>query len=172
MPDIASCEATVLITTKNRRDELRTAIRSALIQTVPVEVLVIDDGSTDGTAELVREEFPGVRLISHPVSRGYVVCRNEGTGVATGAVVFSIDDDAAFSTPDIVRTTLDDFASERVGAVAIPYIDVRTDPRVHQAAPDGRTVYATGQYRGTAYAVRRGVFIAVIAQAKAALPAA
>ena len=45
-------------------------------------------------------------------------------------------------------------------AVAIPYIDVRTDPRVHQAAPDGQTVYATGQFRGTAYAVRRSVFLA------------
>lgn len=160
MADTIDCAATVLITTKNRRDEVRAAIRSALAQTVPVEVLVIDDGSTDGTTAMVRAEFPGVQVVQHTKSRGLITRRNEGTRLASGAVVFSIDDDATFSTPDTVQTTLADFACERVGAVAIPYVDVRTGPEVLQAPPDGQAVYATGQFRGTAYAVRRHVFIA------------
>lgn len=159
MADPLDCQATVLITTKDRRDELRAAIRSALLQTVPVEVLVIDDGSTDDTAGMVREEFPGVRVVAHPKSLGYIARRNEGATLARSAVVFSIDDDATFSTPDIVRATLADFAPERVGAVAIPYIDIHTDPRVCQAAPDAQTVYVTDRYKGTAYAVRRDVFV-------------
>lgn len=151
--------ATVLITTKNRRDELRTALQSAVAQTTPVEVLVIDDGSADGTPEMVTAEFPGVRLVRHDDSLGYIVRRNEGARLANGAVVFSIDDDAVFSTPEVVRQTLADFGSGRVGAVAIPYIDVHTDPRVYQAAPDAQAVHVTDRYKGTAYAVRRDVFV-------------
>jgi len=157
----ASPRATVVITTKDRRDDLRAAIRSALVQTVPIEVLVIDDGSTDGTPEMIRKEFPSVRVIDHEDSRGYIVRRNEGARLAAGDVVFSIDDDAVFSTPDIVRQTLDQFVSERISAVAIPYIDVHTDPRVCLAAPDGQGVYVTRQFKGTAYAVRRDVFVRV-----------
>lgn len=162
MPDAPPARAaTVLITTKNRRDELRNAIHSILTQTVPVEVLVIDDGSSDGTAEMVRTEFPGVRLVRHDEPRGYIVRRNEGTRLATADVVFSIDDDAVFSTPDVVGQTLDEFDHARVAAVGIPYVDVRVDSRVCQRAPDNHAVYATGQFKGTAYAVRRDVFIRV-----------
>jgi glycosyltransferase involved in cell wall biosynthesis len=46
--------ASVVITTRNRKEELRDAIKSALAQTVSVEVLVIDDGSTDGTSDMIR----------------------------------------------------------------------------------------------------------------------
>lgn len=157
----ASPLATVLITTKDRRDELRTAIRSALIQTVPVEVLVIDDGSTDGTADMVRAEFYGVRVIRHEDSRGYIVRRNEGARLAAGPVVFSIDDDAVFSTRDIVKRTLEEFEPACVSAVAIPYVDIHVDRHVCQAAPDRQSVYATRQFKGTAYAVRRDVFVRV-----------
>lgn len=161
MPDLpAVCTATVLITTKNRCDDLRNAIQSALAQAPAVAVMVIDDGSTDGTAAMVRLEFPGVRLIQHDASRGYIARRNEGTRLATTDVVFSIDDDAVFSTPDVVQRTLSEFVPERVAAVAVPYVDVHTDPRICQMAPDWQAVYVTGQFKGTAYAVRRDIFVA------------
>jgi glycosyltransferase involved in cell wall biosynthesis len=47
-------DATVVITTKDRKGELRTAVQSAVEQTADPEVLVLDDGSTDGTAEMAR----------------------------------------------------------------------------------------------------------------------
>lgn len=150
---------TVLITTRNRRDELRTALRSAEAQTVPAEILVVDDGSTDGTAEMVRAEFPLVRVIRHEASRGYIARRNEGVREASGSIVVSIDDDAAFSTPDVVRQTLDEFGDARVGAVAIPYVDVRRDSVIRQQTPDAAQVYATDRFIGTAHAVRRDVFL-------------
>ena len=46
-------QATVVITTKNRREDLLKAVASAWSQTARPEVLVIDDGSTDGTSEAV-----------------------------------------------------------------------------------------------------------------------
>ncbi len=153
--------ATVVITTKSRRDELRTAIKSALEQTGAPEVLVIDDGSTDDTAEMVRQEFPKVTLVTHRESRGLIVRRNEAAQVASGEVIFSIDDDAEFSSPDIVMQTLEAFSDSRIAAVAIPYIDVKKNPAVRQLAPDAENVWITDSFIGTAHAVRRDVFLAM-----------
>lgn len=150
--------ATVVIVSKNRRDELRAAIRSALGQDATPEVIVIDDGSSDGTAAMVQAEFPSVRFTRHEQSRGLVVRRNEGARLASGPIVFSLDDDAIFSTPSIVGQTIREFDSERIGAVAMPYIDVNTDPRIRQRAPETSAAYVVGRYIGTAHAVRRDVF--------------
>src|SRR5947209_3991622 len=89
----------VVIVTKNRKSQLAVALESALRQSADPEVVVIDDGSTDGTAELVRTRFPQARLERSETSQGCVVQRNRGARLASGSVVFSIDDDAAFSAP-------------------------------------------------------------------------
>lgn len=150
--------ASIVIATKNRREDLRRALTSCLAQTPPVEVLVFDDGSTDGTAEMLRSEFPTVRVENDGVSRGYIVRRNQGGEKASGEVIFSIDDDAEFSTPTVVADTLQDFSDERIGAVAIPFIDVLKGPQVKQAAPTADDVWVTDQYIGTAHAIRRELF--------------
>lgn len=153
--------ATVVIVSKNRRDELRAAVRSALTQIDAPEVLVIDDGSTDGTAEMVRTEFAGVRFVRHEESRGYIARRNEGARAAAGDVVISIDDDAAFSTPGIVGQTLARFDREEIGAVAIPYADVNQSPVVRQLAADAASTFVAQTFIGTAHALRRDVFLKI-----------
>lgn len=152
--------AVIVITTKNRKDDLRLALRSAVSQRGKPGVLVIDDGSTDGTSEMVRAEFPTVRVERSELSHGLIVQRNRAAELAGDAdVIFSIDDDAAFSTPNVVAQTLADFDGDpRVGAVAIPFINVNGDNVLHQRAPDGPGVLVAGEYIGTAHAVRRDVF--------------
>lgn len=150
--------ATILITTKNRRDELRVALRSCFQQSVPVEVLVIDDGSTDGTAEMVRQEFPAARLDRAEQSRGYIVHRNRGARLASAPVVFSIDDDAAFQSPDTVEVTLAEFDHPRVGAVSIPHVDVNKPPVPADAPPDDGQIYCVAHYIGCAHALRTDLF--------------
>ena len=108
MPELS---ATIVIPTKNRQDDLRRAIVSCLNQTVPLEVLVIDDGSTDGTAEMVKREFPNIIFHREEVSKGATVERNRGVKMASGSIVFSIDDDADFPSRHTVEQTL---AAERV----------------------------------------------------------
>src|SRR5262245_48282071 len=116
-------KASVLIATKDRKIDLRRAIASAIIQTEPVEILVLDDGSTDGTSEMVRSEFPQIRLERTPVSLGCVAQRNRGAFLCSGEIIFSIDDDAEFSTPHVVKQTLDSFSHPRVAAIAVPCIE-------------------------------------------------
>lgn len=151
--------ATVVITTKNRKEELRNAIASALAQTAQPEVLVIDDASTDGTHELVAREFPQVRLDRSELSLGLIRQRNRAARLARSPILFSIDDDAAFSSETIVEQTLREFAHPRVGAVAIPFIDVKKSPDTHHRAPRADGIYARYDYIGTAHAIRRDLFL-------------
>jgi glycosyltransferase involved in cell wall biosynthesis len=138
---------------------LRAAISSALRQSGAPEVIVIDDGSTDGTAQMVAAEFPTVRLIRHEESRGLIVRRNEGAKLAAGEIIFSIDDDAAFSTPAIVAQTLREFDDKRIGAVAIPYLEPHKENRLMQQSPDTNRIWITSHFIGTAHALRRDVFL-------------
>lgn len=156
---MTTATATVVVTTRNRKDDLRVCLESILRQSVPVETIVIDDASTDGTAEMVRDEFPQMRFVGHRELHGYVRGRNEGAALATGDVIVSLDDDAAFSSERIIADALAGFEDPRVAAVAIPYIDVNRDQTIRQLAPDDAAVYVVESFIGTAHAVRRDVFL-------------
>lgn len=152
-------KASLVITTKNRKEELRKALTSALQQTAPIEIIVIDDGSNDGTSDMVSAEFPKVLLKRTIESRGLIVQRNWGARLATGEIVFSIDDDAEFSTPLIVEQTLRDFDDPRIGVVAIPYIEPNKNNQLMQVAPERSGLWITDTFIGTAHALRRAVFL-------------
>jgi glycosyltransferase involved in cell wall biosynthesis len=151
--------ASIVIVTKNRKEELRRALRSAAAQSGQPEVLVMDDGSTDGTGEMVRFEFPQVALHHFEQSKGYIVRRNEGARLARGNIIFSIDDDATFSTSQVVDKTLTEFEHPNIGAVAIPYIEPRKAERVLQRAPSQDTIWIADAFVGTAHALRRDLFL-------------
>lgn len=149
----------MVIVTRDRRDTLRVALESALAQEGDVEVLVMDDASTDGTPDLVAGEFPAVRLVRSATARGYIAQRNAAARLARAPVIVSIDDDARFSAPDTVATTLAEFDDPRIAAVAMPFVHTARGPQVHQRAPGGPGTWLTNAYIGTAHAVRRDVFL-------------
>jgi len=82
-----------IIPARDRKDMVLKAIGSVLAQEGWVsEVVVVDDGSTDGTKGGVRKHFPGIRLIStHGLGPG--LARNEGVRAATGHVLMFLDSD-------------------------------------------------------------------------------
>lgn len=152
--------ASIIIVTRNRRDELERALHSCLIQLGDPEIIVIDDASSDGTPEMVRSRFPRVRLIVDPTPQGYIVQRNRAAHLASGEFLVSIDDDAEFSTPTVVQDTLQDFTvSPRIAAVAIPYTEPPAHDSEFQRGPDAIGCWITAQFVGTAYAVRREQFL-------------
>jgi len=153
-------DATIVIATKNRREDLAKAVVSALAQKgADIEVLVVDDGSSDGTSQMVRERFPQVVLKTHSESAGYVARRNEAANVARGRIIFSIDDDAEFSTEVVIAQILPFFANETVGVVAIPYLDVNRSDVLRQMAPSTDGEYWAASFVGTAHALRRDIFL-------------
>jgi cellulose synthase/poly-beta-1,6-N-acetylglucosamine synthase-like glycosyltransferase/peptidoglycan/xylan/chitin deacetylase (PgdA/CDA1 family) len=108
---------TILIPAYNEEVGIESTIRSALASDHPVEVIVIDDGSTDRTAQIVEQlRLPRVRLLRQP-NRGKAAALNAGIGAAHTDVVVLVDGDTVLE-PDAVRRLVRNFADSTVGAVS------------------------------------------------------
>jgi glycosyltransferase involved in cell wall biosynthesis len=84
-----------VIPTRNRAHLVCEAVESALGQRAGrVEVIVVDDGSTDGTADLLARRYGArVKLLRMPGRRGVGAARNAGVRAATGELLGFLDDD-------------------------------------------------------------------------------
>lgn len=87
----------VVIPTFNRRDYVQAAINSVIDQTYPnFEIIVVDDGSTDGTAAILAGHTDNrVRVLRQPNS-GRGAARNAGVSVSSGDYLAFLDDDDEF----------------------------------------------------------------------------
>ncbi len=89
----------VIIPAFNAAETISSCLDSAV--DVSVETIVVDDGSTDGTADMVRKSFPGASVLRQS-NRGVSAARNAGLDTATGDYVAFVDaDDRLF--PDALR---------------------------------------------------------------------
>ena len=89
-----------LIPTYNRRHYVPRAVASVLSQTVPVsEIIVVDDGSTDDTADLLAQQFGGKVRIVRQTNQGVSNARRRAVREATGEWVAFLDSDDEW-TPD------------------------------------------------------------------------
>ena len=106
-----------MIPTRNRYALLiEAALEAALIQEdVDHEVVVVDDGSTDGTSEqLAARDEPRLRLVRHDEARGVARARNAGIAAAQGRWVAFLDDDDIWS-PRKLRMQIDAASSGGAG---------------------------------------------------------
>jgi len=104
----------VIIPTYNRALYLAEAVRSALMQTYPrKEVIVIDDGSTDNTGEVIRDFKDRVRYIRQP-RLGKSQARNHGIRVAQGELIAFLDSDDIW-LPSKLESQVRLFSSRKVG---------------------------------------------------------
>jgi len=94
--DILTDGVTVIICTRNGRSKgfLQEALRSVVEQTVaPTEILLVDDSSTDGTAEWIHRNFPQVKVVGNQ-GEGLAAAKNTGiASTKTRWIAFMDDDD-------------------------------------------------------------------------------
>jgi GT2 family glycosyltransferase len=85
----------VIIVTWNVRDLLRACLESLRppVEEGWVEVIVVDNGSVDGTAGMVGGMYPGVRLIANTENRGFGAANNQGMAVARAPFLFLLNPD-------------------------------------------------------------------------------
>jgi len=82
-----------IIPTYNRSRTVRSAIDSVLNQTYsPIEIIVVDDGSTDDTSDRLRDYGTKIRLI-HQCNAGASAARNAGVRASSGSIVAFLDSD-------------------------------------------------------------------------------
>ncbi|MCX7681430.1 MAG: glycosyltransferase family 2 protein [Anaerolineae bacterium] len=88
-------DLSVIIVNWNVRALLRRCLHSVLYpQPKPgLEVIVVDNGSTDGSAAMVRQEFPNVCLIANHDNRGFPAANNQGIAIARGRYILLLNPD-------------------------------------------------------------------------------
>jgi len=101
-------KTTCLVNSYNYANYVIEAVDSALNQRVPFdEIIVVDDGSTDGTSDLLARKYghvPSVQLVMKP-NGGQLSCFNEGIRRATGDIIFFLDADDIYG-PDYTAEVL------------------------------------------------------------------
>ncbi len=100
--------ATAVVSTWNKLDVVRANLDSLRAQTLPfASIVVVDNASTDGTAEALAREYPDVRLIVMPHSR-YGACEtfNIGFASATTPLLAILDDDIELPPEWLEKMTL------------------------------------------------------------------
>lgn len=108
---------TVIVPAYNESAGIEAAVRSIAASTHPVEIIVVDDGSTDGTGDIVEAlDLAGVTLIRKE-NGGKPSALNAGLHAASHDLVVMVDGDTVFE-PDTVRALVQPFADPRVGAVS------------------------------------------------------
>ena len=117
----ADMKLSIVIPTRNRAVKLERTLRSLAVQTVPpnaYEVVVVDNGSSDGTAELLPRygrNFPNWQGLRE-AQPGAAAARNRGVLASRGEVVVFLDDDV-IATSDLLQEHLNAQAAHRGSAV-------------------------------------------------------
>ncbi|MFG3196586.1 bifunctional polysaccharide deacetylase/glycosyltransferase family 2 protein [Streptomyces sp. NPDC048208] len=116
-PEPVTEPATVLVPAYNEAKCIENTVRSLVGGEHPVEVIVVDDGSADGTARIVEGlALPGVRVVRQH-NAGKPAALNRGLANASHDLIVMMDGDTVFE-PSTVRELVQPFADPRVGAVA------------------------------------------------------
>jgi glycosyltransferase involved in cell wall biosynthesis len=151
----------VIIPTHNRLKLLPEVLDSILAQTVPTEIFVMDDASSDGTEAAIREKYPNVIYHRENIGKGPTFQRNKAAALTQADILCTIDDDCVLKSPKTLEQTLEAFDHPRVGAVTIPFINILQNPRVSSMTPNRDEIFATYEYFGGMIAFRRDVFLGV-----------
>ena len=110
----------IIITTWNTRELLREALLSILHQppNIPYEIIVVDNASEDGSAGMIAQLFPTVRLIRNGRNEGYAKANNQGVAVAQGEMLLLLGSDVRIIDESLQR--MFDYLSSHsdVGAVS------------------------------------------------------
>ena len=122
----------IVIITCNRKDELQKTIQSCMTKVdMPTEIIVVDNGSTDGTKDMLNALSNNKSCIIHPYfsdsNLGVSGGRNKGFELATSDIVLFIDDDAIFADESdlLDQAYMYMKKNEQIGALAFDIYDLK-----------------------------------------------
>ncbi len=85
----------IIILTCNQQSVLRRCLDSLLpsVHNINSEIIIVDNGSTDGTTEMLSAFFPTIKVIVNPENLGVAMARNQGIKASTGKYILILDND-------------------------------------------------------------------------------
>jgi GT2 family glycosyltransferase len=151
-----------IVVTYNRKQELIRCLDNLFKQLWQnKEIIVIDNGSTDGSSEVVRLQYPEARLVKLQKNLGAAGGRNQGIREAQGDYCVFLDDDAELADPQAGNTIVDLFSRDpELGLVAFTIRNATTSIEEYAAIPraDKRRFfedYVCAYFCGCGFAARR-----------------
>jgi O-antigen biosynthesis protein len=141
----------IVIPTYNGKTLLKTCLESVerhlpRDRSWDAEIIVVDDGSTDGTAEWITDHHPRARLVRTERNGGFCAAANAGIAAARGHFIQLLNNDTEV-TQGWLEAGLAPFADPTVGSVA-PLVLVRSDPSRVDSAGDSYTLAGWPTKRG------------------------
>lgn len=136
----------VIVVNWNRRDLLRACLQSVRAQTLrDRELIVVDNGSDDGSAAMVLAEFPEAVLIRNAENRGFCAANNQGIRIARGRYIALLNNDAE-AEPEWLEALVE-------AARSAPDVGMCASKILFHGAHDvidkaGHLIYPDGQNRG------------------------
>jgi GT2 family glycosyltransferase len=135
----------VVIVNWNRQELLRACLASLAVQTgVDFETIVVDNGSTDGSADVAECEF-GARVIRNPGNRGFCAANNQGIAAASGEFIALLNNDAEAEAGWLEALYRACSSRPDVGMAASKVLVWEDPKRIDKA---GHLIFPDGQNRG------------------------
>jgi GT2 family glycosyltransferase len=142
---------TAIVVNWNRGEMLRESLLSLGNQVdgegrpLPLAVVVVDNGSTDGSQSLVRSEFPGVLLLENEKNLGYCAANNQGIRAAKSELIALLNNDAV-ADPNWIQQLQAAFdTSPDIGMAASKIVTWDDRSRIDKT---GHLIFPDGQNRG------------------------
>lgn len=133
--------ASVIIVVHNGRPYLEECLHSLRQALLPdTEVIVVDNGSVDGSPELVQTLMPEARLVVNSTNQGFAVACCQGAEMAQGEILVFLNQDTRVE-PDWLRPLLDGFCDPSVGLVTSTILWMDAPEQIQSC---GQNVHYTG----------------------------
>ncbi len=139
-------EISVIVINWNRRELLRSCLASVAAQRgADFETIVVDNGSDDGSREMLARDFPSVRVIANVQNRGFCAANNQGIAAARGAYIALLNNDAEADPGWLasLRRAID--RSPDAGMAATKILVYEDPGKIDKV---GHLIYPDGQNRG------------------------
>lgn len=138
----------VLIITWNRKNSCANAIDSVYRQTYPnLEIIIIDNGSSDGTKSFLKNIYPNLRIISYAKNLGCPEGRNRGIQFCHGEYIFFLDDDGILHEDAIANAMWSIKEFPDAGVISGKVIDI-ADRDINSSYKQNHKIYEVGIFQG------------------------